>query len=164
MPVHSKALCSDTWLAGFIDADGSFGVELNARRVLCRFRLVQRMEYPISSLVVHTEFDQSYRLIMSCIANYLCVKLNLRKQLKSGRTYYIISASSVKSKKILRAYHEKYPLLTSKFLDYLDWCYVDDLMLKQQHLTKENITKINELKKSMNLFRTFICWDHLNLW
>jgi hypothetical protein len=121
------------------------------------------MQYPIPRLATHTEFDQSYGFIMNSIANYLCVKLNLRKQLNRGRTYYIISASSVKSKKILRVYHEKYPLLTSK-LDYLDWSYVDDLMLKQQHLTKENIIKINKLKKSMNLLRTSICWEHLNLW
>jgi hypothetical protein len=107
------------------------------------------MRYPISSLSICTELDQSYEPIMNSIANYLCVKLNLRKQLNSGRTYYIISASSEKSKKILRAYHEKYPLLSSKFFDYLDWCAVDDLMQKQQHFTKKNIIKINELKKSI---------------
>lgn len=158
-------LWKDAWLAGFIDADGSFGVESSDRRVLCRFRLVQRMQYPVrDSLSMHTEFGESYEKIMGTIASYLCVKLNLRKQLNSGRTYYIVSASSVKSKKILRTYHEKYPLLTSKFLDHLDWCCVDDFMLKQQHLTKTNITKINELKQSMNLSRTSICWNHLNLW
>jgi hypothetical protein len=35
---------------------------------------------------------------------------------------------------------------------------------KKQHLTKENIIKINEFKKFMNLFRTSVCWGHLNLW
>jgi hypothetical protein len=35
LPICSEALYKDAWLAGFIDADGSFGVELNARDLKC---------------------------------------------------------------------------------------------------------------------------------
>lgn len=165
LPMANTGLWKDAWLAGFIDADGSFGIELLGQRkqVVCKFRLAQRMMHVTSAYYIHNERNLSYKRIMSCIANYLYVKLNVRKKARSNKTYYIVSMSSTRSKKILRDYLDKYCLLTSKFLDYKDWCAVDDLMLTKSHYTKQGQQNISKLKSSMNNLRTYYNWDHLDL-
>lgn len=165
LPISNLDLSNDAWLAGFIDADGSFGIELlgQYKQVVCKFRLAQRMEYPRSVFYRHIEQNTSYRPIMSCIAHYLFVKLNVRKQAGSGRSYYIVSISSARSKKILRTYLDKYPLLTSKVLDYKDWSVVDDLILIKRHYTEQGKQDIVKLKGSMNNLRIHYNWDHLDL-
>lgn len=105
----------------------------------------------------------TYEFIMSTIASYLCVKLNVQTQKKSGRNYYLVSMASAKSKKILRAYLDRFPLLTSKYLNYKDWCAVVDLMIKQLHYAQQSHTIIEAKKNGMNDSRTVFNWDHLNL-
>ena len=102
---------------------------------------------------------ESYELLLNCIAEYLHVKLNIRKQIPSGRSYYLVSMSGAKSKKILRAYLDQYPLLSSKYLDYKDWCSVDDLMSMGYFVTQE--VTVKQLKDGMNNSRTYFNWDHL---
>ncbi len=164
LPISNTALWEDAWLAGFIDADGSFGIELlgQCKQVVCKFRLAQRMHQHLR-IYTHTERNPSYRPIMSSIADYLFVKLNVRKQIRSGRSYYIVSMSSARSKKNLRAYLDKYPLLTSKFLDYKDWCAVDDLILMKKHYTEQGQQDIAKFKSSMNNSRVAYNWGHLDL-
>lgn len=164
LPLSNDDLLNDAWLAGFIDADGSFGVELlgQHKQVVCKFRLAQRMNHP-STALPQSEQDQSYKPIMNNIANYLCVKLNVRKQTRSNRYYYIVSMSSANSKGILRSYLDKYSLLTSKLLDYKLWCCVDDLMLTKNHTSEKGQQHIEKLKGSMNNLRLLYNWDHLDL-
>lgn len=157
-PYSNISFSKDAWLAGFIDADGSFDVQqrqktiTRKRKIECRFRLEQRMFDPATG--------ESYELLFRHIAKYLHVKLNIRKQIQTNRSYHIVSMSSAKSKKTLRAYLEKFPLLSSKFLDYKDWCAVDDLIILNQHFIQENTVK--QFKASMNNSRTYFNWDHLN--
>ena len=159
LPMCSKALCSNAWLAGFIDADGSFGVRqtqktnlIKKRHTSCRFRLEQRMFDPTT--------NESYESLLKRIAEFLGVKLGTRKQKQSGRSYYLISMDSAKSKKLLRAYLETFSLLSSKYLDYMDWCRVDDLMISNEHYIQEQ--RIKQIKNAMNNSRTIFNWDHLN--
>ena len=53
---------------------------------------------------------------------YLDVNLNSRNRLKDNKIYssFIITATSQKSLDILIKYLTKYPLLSSKYLDFLD--------------------------------------------
>ena len=37
-----------------------------------------------------------------------------------------------------------------KFLDYLDWCQVADIIKEKGHLTIEGLNKIRQLKQGMN--------------
>lgn len=164
LPLNKSNISDDAWLAGFIDADGSFGVERLGiyKQVVCKFRLAQRMNLPASA-EAPSERNQSYKPLMNKIANYLGVKLNLRKQtvVPTNRFYYIVSMSSANSKRILRSYLECYSLLTSKHLDYKAWCCVDDLMLIKNHTSEKGQQEITKLKSSMNKQRTVYNWDHL---
>jgi LAGLIDADG endonuclease len=148
-------LLNNAWLAGFIDADGNFSLDVRLKtqikKITC-LQLNQRMIHPKTSL--------SYQSVLSLIADLLCVNLNTIKEKASGRDYYLVKATSAKSKKKLRVYLDHYPLLTSKFLDYTNWCLVDDLMLQKQHYIQ--VTEIIKLKNSMNNSRTEFNWAHLD--
>lgn len=71
----------------------------------------------------------------------------------------MIKATSRKSKQILRRYFDTYPLLTSKYLDYKDWCAVDDLLENKNH--RKHLNQIQALKGSMNNCRQRLTWYHL---
>ena len=75
---------------------------------------------------------------------------------------YKIKVTSIKSKAILRSYLAKYPLLTSKYYDYQNWCMVDELMKAKQHYKPAGHRQIKILKDAMNKSRTVFIWDHLN--
>jgi hypothetical protein len=143
------------WFAGFVDADGSFGIDLRLtrKRVDCQFQINQRMQDPKSGL--------DYGELFNSIASALKVRRYTLVEKKSGGRYYVIKASSLRSKTELRNYFDTFPLLTSKKLDYNDWCKVDDLMRRNTHPVLD-WKSILELKAGMNRNRTLFTWDHLN--
>lgn len=159
-PICNQPLSADAWLAGFIDADGYFYVKHSLqtkttyKQVLCSFSIEQRTTYP--------KTGQSYENIFNQIAKFLLVKLRIRKHNNTTNSYYLVAMTSAKSKSILRTYLDQYPLLSSKLLDYRDWCSVDNLIIKKQHNTKEAEKTINQLKLSMNSYRTYFNWGHLD--
>jgi hypothetical protein len=62
----------------------------------------------------------SYHSILLDISKFLGCNLLTRKQLATGREYYIITASSKNSLSIIISYLSAFPLLSSKLLDYKD--------------------------------------------
>jgi hypothetical protein len=154
-------LDKDSWLAGFVDADGSFSIqhtklENNAkkRKISCRLRIEQRMLEPITK---HSYFD-----VLTEIALFLGCNLKTKKQISTGNLYFNVTASSRKSLLIIITYFKSFPLYSSKFLDYKDWEQAVILILEKDHYTEKGITTIDILKDSMNLKRTYFNWDHLN--
>ena len=137
LPINKLGVSEDAWLAGFIDADGYFGVAFRESRgktyVGCQFELSQRTLCP--------KTGESYAPVIESIAEYFHVKVRIKKG--KHLRYYLIGASSKKSKKIIRSYLDKFSLLSSKYLNYKDWCVVD-------------------VKNTMNNNRTEFYWDHLN--
>lgn len=145
--------CEDGWLAGFTDADGSFGI-INTkkesdkfgkitkkRRVACRFRIEQRMIDPVT--------NESYEDLFNNIALFLGVNL-LIVTINTGKQYFSIEAKSRESIRIVKNYFNSYPLFSSKHLDFLAWDKVVDLILRQTHYDEENSDLIEELKGEMN--------------
>lgn len=106
------------------------------------------------------EKQLGYANVFKAIALALNVNLILVTEKKTKQPYYAIKASSIKSKQILRHYFDKFPLLISKFLDYKDWCKVDDLLRKKNN--KIYLKQIIDLKEKMNNKRTNFNWIHLN--
>jgi hypothetical protein len=153
-------LSKDNWLAGFIDADGSFSIqhtklENNAKKIKisCRVRIEQRMFDPISKF--------SYFDVLTEIAKFLNCNLKTRKQISTNNEYFNITASSRISLSIIITYFTCFSLYSSKYLDYKDWEKAANLILSNDHYTEEGINKIDLLKNSMNLKRTYFNWDHL---
>ena len=122
----------DSWLAGFIDSDGTFGIintkketdELGKtttraatsrasqkRKVACRFRIDQRMYDPIT--------NESYEPLLKSIALFLGVNITVVKR-NTGKEYFNVTAKSRESISIVRNYLNMYPLFSSKYHDFKD--------------------------------------------
>lgn len=161
LPIKSGSLSNDSWLAGFVDADGSFSIQHTKketgalkRKVSCRLRIEQRMIEP--------KTNESYFGIMNVIAQYLNCNLLTRKQLSTGNEYYSLAATSRSSLIIITNYFEAFPLFSSKHLDYLDWSKAVKFLLRNEHYTDANLLVIDHLKSKMNRARTEFSWDHLD--
>lgn len=160
LPVCESSFLCDAWLSGFVDADGSFSVQYlkkeNAliRKISCRLRIEQRMFDPSSKV--------SYYSVLNNIATFLLCNLLTRKQKSTGNIYYTLTASSLQSLKIIISYFNKYPLYSSKHLDYKDWEVVAKLRLNNEHYSENGLAKVELAKYSMNNCRSFFNWHHLN--
>ena len=160
LDINYNNLQDSSWLAGFIDADGSFSIQhtklengAKKRKISCRLRIEQRMLDPISKT--------SYKDVLTNVSNLLKCKLKTRKQTSTGNEYLIISASSRISLSIIINYFNNYPLYTSKHLDYQDWKKAALLILDNEHYTEKGINTINKLIDGMNTKRTYYNWNHL---
>jgi hypothetical protein len=161
LPNNKCDISNDSWLSGFVDADGSFSIQhtklengAKKRKISCRMRIEQRMIEPNTKV--------SYYDILKEIADFLNCNLNTRKQLSTNNEYYNISASSRKSLSIMLNYFNNHSLYSSKFLDFENWKEAVHILLDNTHYTDEGILKIDYLKNNMNLNRTYYNWDHLN--
>lgn len=151
--INTSSLLSDSWLCGFIEADGSFQVRTSLTskypRLSLSFELVQ-------SRITHYGF--SMEDILQHIAIFLRVNLNeIRSDRKNPQ--YRLRTSSLRTNQNIRDYLIKHPLKGTKYLDFLDWCKVLDYFEEGTH--KENIAHIVEIKSQMNQRRTVYNWDHL---
>lgn len=61
---------------------------------------------------------------------------------------------------MIRSYFNKFSLLSSKYLNYKDWCVVDDLIMTKRHVIEEE--RVRQIKNTMNNNRTEFYWGHLN--
>lgn len=161
LPLKTGSLGSDSWLSGFVDADGSFSVQhtkvengAKKRKISCRLRIEQRM--------IYLKSNGSYYNVLNEIAAFLGCKLLTRKQISTNNEYYTLAASSRKSLLVIINYFEMFPLYSSKHLDYLDWSKAAKLILNDQHYTDQGIIEIDRFKNNMNNQRVYFNWDHLN--
>lgn len=52
---------------------------------------------------------------------------------------------------IIKTFFDKYPVRGVKHNDYLDWIEIGEMINKKQHLTKQGVTKIMQIKSNMEL-------------
>lgn len=161
LSIKNSPLYQDSWLSGFTDSDGSFSIVYTKlengakkRKIACRLRIEQRISDPITK--------ESNEPVLTNIANFLNCSLLTRNQKSTGNNYYTLAASSQKSLNIIVDYFVKYPLFSSKYLDYKDWKKIVELILENKHYTKQGISLTNSVKNGMNRQRTYFNWDHLN--
>jgi LAGLIDADG endonuclease/Cytochrome C and Quinol oxidase polypeptide I len=146
-------LDSNEWLAGFIDADGCFIVNMSNKSLHCRFELVQ-------SSVNH--LGLSKKDIMTTLSTYFHVVLRskTRKNYLNYLEYNVIVAK-LENNLIVASYLNKYNLFSSKFLNYLDWLNVLNMIKDKKHRTLVGKNEIYRIKEGMNNKRTSFNWDHL---
>ena len=155
LPLNINPLISDSWLAGFIDADGCFLIRHSTletskkERISCSFVIEQRLIDPKS--------NEDYFTILNQIANLFSTKL-----LITNRNYYRMNATILNSIKRVINYLEQFNLRSSKYLDSLDWIEAAKRIIDDKHYTLEGKNRIDLLKNKMNRNRTIIDWEHLN--
>lgn len=94
--------------------------------------------------------------IMHKISSFLSTNLKFRTKANQ----YWIRTNSLESNLKLIEYLTKYPLFSSKYMDYIAWKEVIEFIKNREQ--KEKLNEILKLKESMNSKRTFFNWDHLN--
>ena len=166
--LDNSSIDSNSWLAGFSDADSNFSVTTSKRkngnvRVQGFYRIEIKQTY---SKEVNTELGgSSFFGIMSKVTSHLGVNLLSRTRTRNEMTYYsfMAIAHSSSSHNIIRNYFYTYPLFSSKHNDYLDWCKVLDIIKEENHKNKEGLLECINIKNNMNTKRTsFANWKHLS--
>lgn len=162
--LDSTPLSNNAWFTGFIDADGHFKVRYTKKRVnpATKKRTKERiaLTFVIEQRMLHKKSGQSFKPLMDKIAKYLTVSLTVTKH--NGKQYYCVNLSSFYKLKILIDYLENYSLVSSKLLDFKDWCSVYKLMLVQKHLTSTGKSEIESIKNKMNSKRIhYDSWGHI---
>jgi hypothetical protein len=156
------------WLAGFTDADGNFNTIISNRkgthnvRIQSQFRIELRQTYSRLSLIKN--YGTTYYDILSIIAGLLGVNVyNRARLLKETISYsYFFVTSTKRSIKLVRYYFNKFPLLSSKRLDYIDWCLIIDKRDNNPR-SSNNIQECQIIKSRLNSKRTVLNWDHLDI-
>ena len=153
LPLDISPLQNNSWLAGFIEADGSFQVRTSLTSKQPRLGL--SFELSQSRISRH---GYSTLGVMEMIASFLEIKVNLIRE-ERKHPQYRVRTSSVYTNNILRKYIDKYPLYGSKYLDYMDWCKI--LSYFEKETQWQNVDEISKIKSQMNQYRTVFRWDHL---
>lgn len=135
------------WLAGFLDADGSFQI-----KTLVSSALGVASASPYGSrrveIRLYVQIDQESRRLLDLIKDKFGGNIGYRK---SQDSYYYSSTSFSSAKKFIW-YLDRYHLLSSKHLNYLKWRKAYRLVQSQNHLTLEGQEKIKKLQSSMISF------------
>lgn len=155
-------LINNSWLAGYIDAEGSFDASIikikDNSRIIIRFRLEQRMFDSKTSI--------PYEQILRQISKEL--KQNLGKSVHAGKSYWILHSQNRSRLCILDAYLKKHQQLTSKRTKYIYWSksleeiqsineQKDKKDQKRQKDKQESYIKEEQVKYNNNR----INWDHI---
>lgn len=126
----TSSILKNAWLSGFIDADGSFSINIRNKtidgkgkhRIEARVRIEQRREDP--------KTGKSYESILKLIAETFGVKLTTT--IHNGNIYYyVIAITSPDKLAILINYLNEYSLFSSKFLNFKDFSNCVDMMLNK---------------------------------
>lgn len=157
LPLDNSNLGSNAWLAGMTNSDGNFHISLmgvygstnliDKGRVICSFTLVQR--------VIDEPTGLSCIPFMTEMANFFKCKINYKGV---NAMAFVVQAND--KHYLTKEYFDKYPLMTSKYLDYL--CFLQGQFYLGKRLTNEEIIEIQAIKNCMNNKRIFFNWDHLD--
>lgn len=156
LPLDSSPFQNNYWLAGFLDADGSFYIRFSEKHIICKFKLERSLIYPNS--------EQNYFTILNRISTFFNVRLACLPDniLNNKKKYYLIRIENHKSINLLISYLNKYPLLSSKYLDFLEWEKAFNEIINKTHYNEQGRKIILTAKNNMNNKRTSFNWNHLN--
>lgn len=161
LPVNTTPIGDDPWLAGFTDADGSFGLYKDKNgKISSSYHLCQK----------YIPGDETEKIMIE-IAHFINERLPTHRVRHTGsktnENLTIISTSINSNLRVIN-YFNKFPLLSSKGLDFKDWekfyllqhVYNDKTISRAENRIQK-VQLLELLKSQMNNKRVFFNWDHL---
>jgi hypothetical protein len=102
---------------------------VTGKRVQSFFRIELRRRQNYHRDVSEKQGGFSYFNILTKIAAFLTVNLYTRTRHINDKVFYafMVIAHNSKSHEIARSYFDRFPLYSSRYLAYKDWCRVQDL-------------------------------------
>ena len=166
-PLDTSSIESNSWFSGFSDADANFSINIHKRsnKNSTRVQLYYRLEIRQTYHKLDSDGKKvSFFSIMSILAQFLGVNVLSRTRIKDEKQYYSFTAMAHNKNSLckVKGYFNKFPLLSSKFLDYNDWKEILNLFNPRFKYSQGNIDKVLDLKSKMNDNRTIFTWNHLN--
>lgn len=155
LKLDTSNLNNNSWFAGFSDADSYFQVSLTHNEELNTIKNIKSFYRLEIQQNYHGELNQ-YQDIVELIAKFLQTKLLSRQRLINNKEYYsyMVITSSLLTNLLVDDYFKKYPMFSSKHLDYLEWSKVLHLRLNKQHLINKGALMCLDAKNNMNSKRT----------
>lgn len=100
---------------------------------------------------------------IEAFAEYFTVNLYTRTRTVEDRVFYALITISHNSRSydIVRNYFDRFPIYSSKYLAYKDWCRVQDLH-RVTSLSKETLDEIKAIKDQFNSKRKVFDFSHLD--
>jgi len=149
----TTSLEKDSWLSGFIEADGSFQIRTSLNSKIPRISISFELVHSRITYYGYSTYD-----LMNQIAVFLEVNLN---EIRNDRKYpqYRLRTNSLKTNIHLQDYLNKYPIRGTKYMDFQDWCRI--LNYFKEGTQMKNKEHIVEIKSQMNQNRIVYNWDHL---
>lgn len=135
--------------------------------MLLSYRLEIRQKYHrINNMNISISYSDIMLKIGSLFNGNL---LSRERELKLKNEYkkyysYIISINSINNLLLVKNYFDRYPLLSSKRLDYEDWSLMLNNIIKNNNSSShpECYNLGLNIRKNYNSTRTKYNWDHLN--
>lgn len=168
--LDTSSLEDNSWLAGFIEADGNFylnwklsekSLNKNIISVIYYLRLSQRQIY---SRKIDSNIKESNIDIMSKISAFLktsVVSLN-RKRINYEENAFLIKTDKIISKNVIFSYLNKYSLFGYKYFAHVNLGLIHNLIIKFEHKTKTGKLKFLEYANLMKYNSEIHHWEHLN--
>lgn len=156
-PLDESPIESNSWFSGFTDADGNFSINIHKRtnRNSTRVQLYYRLEINQNYHKLDSEGSKvSFFPIMSKIGLFLGVTVFSRSRLTKDKIFYSFSVISHNKDSNLKVceYFNKFPLLSSKYLDYKDWSDILNLQISNK-ITTSYLDKAIKIRTDFNSTR-----------
>lgn len=165
------------WLTGFTDANGNFNIQLLKNKIKLKFELkinkiYNKNELYYKNLLNNNNIDLNiidYKIITK-ISNLFITNLYsknkeiiLNNKINKINSIYMLYVYNIKQYKNVILYYNKYPLISSKYLNYKDWIKLINLVLKYNTFTHPEIYKLAKIiLTDFNKNRNSYSWKHLN--
>lgn len=157
-------LNSNSWLAGFSDADSNFSIILyKDNKIKIYYRIEVRQKYHKEE--INNYFEIIIKICKIFNSNLLTRErtIKLKNQIKEKTYYsYIIIVSGKDNILLVNNYFKTYSLLSSKYINFKDWSKLLLCINKYNTFKNPNTYKLaKEIKINFNLTRKYFNWDHL---
>lgn len=163
--IDTSPIENNPWLSGFSDADANFSINIHKRtnKNSTRVQLFYRLEIRQTYHRLNNDGEQTtYFSIMSNLAEYLGSNVLSRSRIKGDKQFYsfIVMAHNKINLIKISNYFNKFPLLSSKHLDYMSWKYILELQ-QSISITTSYLDEALRIRKNFNKTRTSYNWKHL---
>ncbi len=135
-------LLNNSWLSGFIDAEGCFNVTLLKRKTMI-------LGYQVKLRFMIDQKDSLDTMLF--IKGQLNLFLTHRKLQKGLGSMYRIESNSFIKIPLIVEYLNRFRLKTKKQESFDKWILVYELVKNKDYLTKEGLSEIRILSKQINL-------------
>nr|AMX22313.1 LAGLIDADG endonuclease [Cryphonectria parasitica] len=133
------------WVTGIIDSEGNFSIVTQ--------KTSAKSGYKISLTLKVTQKEHSKGILLALQKYFGCGNIYIDNKKENAYKFSVSKIEDILYKII--PHLDKYPLVTSKNLDYADFRRIALLMKDKLHLNSEVIDEILLIKNNMNSLRTF---------